>query len=158
MKNLVQDGKTIHYANTGSAIASGSVVLVGEKVCVAMVDIAATTGEGTLLAQGVVEVTKKGSLEVTQGDRLYWDADPGEITKTQADGVFAGYAHEAAAGAGTTVKVLLCDPAPQAATVAAVATANADATYGSPEADLINELKAQVNAILVALKAAGLMA
>lgn len=31
------------------------------------------------------------------------------------------------------------------ATPAAVATANADATYGQPEADLINEIKAQFN-------------
>lgn len=44
-----------------------------------------------------------------------------------------------------------------AATVAAVATANADDTYGTAEATLINELKTQVNAILTALKAAGVM-
>lgn len=41
--------------------------------------------------------------------------------------------------------------------VAAVATANADAIYGQPEADLINELKAQVNALRTALIAAKFM-
>ena len=41
--------------------------------------------------------------------------------------------------------------------VANVATANADATYGQPEADLINELKTTVNSLLAALRAAGLM-
>jgi hypothetical protein len=42
--------------------------------------------------------------------------------------------------------------------VANVATANADATYGQPEADLINELKAKLNATLVELRNAGIIA
>jgi len=42
--------------------------------------------------------------------------------------------------------------------VAAVATANADATYGQPEADLINELKTKVNALLVECRKAGVIA
>lgn len=46
----------------------------------------------------------------------------------------------------------------QAATVAAVATADADATYGAPEQTLINELKAQFNALLTALQDAGVVA
>ena len=46
----------------------------------------------------------------------------------------------------------------QAATVAAVASADADATYGQPEADLINELKAQFNALRTALRTAGIVA
>lgn len=41
------------------------------------------------------------------------------------------------------------------AAVANVATADADATYGQPEADLINELKTKVNALLASLRAAG---
>jgi len=41
--------------------------------------------------------------------------------------------------------------------VADVATADADATYGQPEADLINELKAQLNATLAALRSAGII-
>lgn len=43
------------------------------------------------------------------------------------------------------------------ATVADVATANADATYGQPEADLINELKTKLNAVLVELRKAGIV-
>ncbi len=46
----------------------------------------------------------------------------------------------------------------QAATVAAVATANADATYGQPEADLINEVKVQFNALRTSLRTAGVVA
>lgn len=42
--------------------------------------------------------------------------------------------------------------------VAAVATANADATYGQPEADLINELKTKLNALLVECRKSGVIA
>lgn len=45
----------------------------------------------------------------------------------------------------------------QGAAVADVATANADATYGQPEADLINELKTKVNALLASLRAANII-
>lgn len=41
--------------------------------------------------------------------------------------------------------------------VAVVATANADATYGQPEADLINELKSKLNALLVECRKAGII-
>jgi hypothetical protein len=43
------------------------------------------------------------------------------------------------------------------AAVATVATANADATYGQPEADLINELKTKLNALLVECRKAGII-
>lgn len=45
-----------------------------------------------------------------------------------------------------------------ATAIADVATANADATYGQPEADLINELKSKLNSTLAALRAAGVVA
>lgn len=41
--------------------------------------------------------------------------------------------------------------------VADIATADADGTYGSPEATLINELKAQLNALLAELRERGWM-
>jgi hypothetical protein len=46
----------------------------------------------------------------------------------------------------------------QAAAIAAAATADADATYGQPEADLINELKTKLNSLLTAARNAGLIA
>lgn len=48
--------------------------------------------------------------------------------------------------------------ATQAAAVADVASADADATYGAEEQALLNECKDQLNAALAALRAAGLMA
>ncbi|MFF0721341.1 hypothetical protein [Micromonospora sp. NPDC003816] len=44
-----------------------------------------------------------------------------------------------------------------AAPVANVAAANADGTYGTEEAALINELKTKVNALLASLRAAGVL-
>lgn len=38
-----------------------------------------------------------------------------------------------------------------------VATADADATFGQPEADLVNEIKDQLNALLEQLRNAGWM-
>ena len=46
----------------------------------------------------------------------------------------------------------------EGAAVADVASADADGTYGVEEAALINENKAQINALLAALRAAGLIA
>lgn len=46
----------------------------------------------------------------------------------------------------------------QAAAIAAEATADADATYGQPEADLINSMKVKLNAALAALRGAGIVA
>jgi hypothetical protein len=48
--------------------------------------------------------------------------------------------------------------ASQAAAVAPVDEADADATYGAPEQALLNECKAQINAVIASLQAAGLMA
>lgn len=48
-------------------------------------------------------------------------------------------------------------PTTPAAAVAAVASADADVTYGAEEQALVNETKAQLNAVIAALKAAGLM-
>ena len=45
-----------------------------------------------------------------------------------------------------------------AAAIVDVATANADATYGQPEADLINELKTKLNAALAGLRNIGAIA
>ena len=158
MTNFIQDGDTIEYSNSGSAISAGDVVVIGKLLGVAVTDIAATTGVGTVALEGVFNLPKNTSLAITQGDQLFWDTTPGEVTKTATD-IPLGTAHESAASDATTVNVKLAaagDNVPQAAVVAAEATAN-----GSDAATtqaLANALKTKVNAILTALKDAGLMA
>ncbi len=181
MTNFIQDGETLEYSNSGSAIAAGDVVVVGKLVGIAATDIAATTGVGTVCIEGVFNVPKNTSLAITQGDQLFWDADPGEVTKTATDYPM-GTAHEAAASDATTVNVKLAaggDSTPQAAVVAALTDnsggAAADGTIAAITltepanlaaqtvinaqlAAAVKELATKVNAIITALKDAGLMA
>lgn len=106
-QNFKQDGVHLPYTNgTGSAIASGAVVIMGKIVGVALGTIA-DGATGQIRTEGVFELTKKASLAISAGDVVYWDATPGEVTKTDADGVFIGYAIKAAAGSATKVEVKL---------------------------------------------------
>jgi len=158
MTNFIQDGETLEYTNAGSAIASGDVVVVGKLVGIAATDIAASTGVGTVYLEGVFNVPKNNSLAITQGDQVFWDASPGEVTKTATDYPM-GTAHEDAAADATTVNVKLAagvDSTPQAAVVAAISTA--DGSDAATTQALANATKTTVNAILTALKNAGLMA
>lgn len=108
----------------------------------------------------------KVSGAITANQRLYWDATADPVGGTAGSGAltatagatkpFAGIAAAAAANTDGKVKLLLNRVAPKAANVAAEATAN-----GSDAATtqaLANALKTKVNAILTALKDAGLMA
>ena len=56
--NFVQDGNVIDYSNSGSAISSGDLVVMGETLGVALVDIAATTGTGAVAVTGVYNFAK----------------------------------------------------------------------------------------------------
>ncbi len=92
MKNFVQDGTVLEYANVGSvAINSGDVVLIGSIVGVAVVDIPATTGKESVQVVGVFNLPAAAGAW-SQGDALYWDATPGVFTKTTTGNVLAGYA------------------------------------------------------------------
>mgnify|MGYP001611310240 FL=1 len=52
----------------------------------------------------------------------------------------------------------ILDDGVQASAIAAEATADADATFGQPEADLVNSMKVKLNAALAALRGAGIIA
>ncbi len=105
--NYIQEGKTLTYSNaTGSAIAAGDLVIVGQRVGVALVDIA-DGASGAVAVEGVYEVAKEASLSVSQGDLLYCDATSGELDKTETDHTLAGYAFADSASSETTVKVKL---------------------------------------------------
>ncbi len=104
--NKIQAGDVISYTNAGSAIASGDLVLIGLRVGVALVAIA-TGASGSVAMSGVFEVTKQGTLVITQGDLLYLDATSGQLDKTTSSQFLAGYAWASEASAAVTVKVKL---------------------------------------------------
>jgi predicted RecA/RadA family phage recombinase len=139
MKNFIQEGDRIILV-AGGTVTSGSPVFIGGSAAIPV--ISGISGDSIpCQLEGVFELTKKESLAITQGDNLYWDSTPGEITKTLADGVYIGRAFAAAGGSDSTVMVKL-NAARQAASVA-------DASAGSA---------AEINALRDALIAAGLIA
>lgn len=109
-KTYIVPGKKINYLNgTGSAIASGDVVYVGNLPGVAEVDIA--DGEvGVVEVEGVHLLAKTTSLVITQGDRLFFNTTTNKITKTVTDNPI-GTAWTSQASNDTTVEVKLMDVA-----------------------------------------------
>ena len=122
--NYIQPGLTIDWTNgTGTAVASGAVVQVGNRqMGVALVDIA-NTATGSVMVSGVFRLAKNTSDAVTQGQKLWWDATAAEVINAPAiNAWFIGFAVGAELSAATTVDVCLacfdCE-GPRALTLAA---------------------------------------
>lgn len=157
MKTSFQDNDIIDYVNPSptDAIESGQVVVVGRKVYISQSKI--LPGEmGALIGEGIHILPKKAATAMEAGAVAIWDEDPGEITNVVADGKFAGRVAYAAKSSDEYVKVLLLDAGPEVANIAAIATA--DGSDAGTTQTLANANKAKINAILAALKAAGIMA
>lgn len=82
---LQQEGKTINYINSGSAITAGSVVAIGHMIGIALVDIAATTGTGAVAIEGVFSgIPKVTGAVFVQGEKLLWDTSAGKFDDSAA--------------------------------------------------------------------------
>ncbi len=110
MKNMIQRGATLEYTNgTGSAIAAGDPVVVGNQICVAAVDIA--DGEtGICDAEGVFELPMTTGTAIAQGSAPVYDLSaaafvPEGTTAATGDIEGAVTCWEAAASSATTVKL-----------------------------------------------------
>lgn len=102
-KNFVQDGTTIELVNAGEqTILSGSAVVVGSMVAVAITDIpAGETGDG--FAQGVFLLPKQSADDIQAGAAVHLN---GGIVQLAAEGaVAAGVAWAHAPADSTTVAV-----------------------------------------------------
>lgn len=110
---FVQPGKVLQYANSGSAIAAGDVVVIGKILGVALVDIAATSGVGSVMIDGVFTLPKVTTAVIPQGSHLLWDVSAGKFdvgTATPATGDVSGppaVAFAAGANGDTTLQVKL---------------------------------------------------
>ena len=82
---FVQNGQSIDYT-PGADVASGDVVVQGELVGVAKLDIKANV-LGALAVDGVLDFPKDtgSSSAISAGAKLYWDA-VNEVATTDADG------------------------------------------------------------------------
>jgi predicted RecA/RadA family phage recombinase len=146
MKNFIQKDNSVLYTNAGSAISSGDVVVLVNRIGVAAKDIAATTGTGTVMLEGVYELAKTTGTAYAVGDLLFWDAGAGKLTKTATANTWAGIATESASSGATVARVALMPSPKQAAYQAA--------SVASDAAGAVVDL----NLLIGKLKAAGLMA
>jgi predicted RecA/RadA family phage recombinase len=80
----LQEGNVVTYANAGAAIAAGAVVGLKHSVGVALTDIAATTGVGSVAIEGVFQVPKVTGTAWLQGEKLLWDVSAGKFDASGA--------------------------------------------------------------------------
>jgi len=111
MTRFIHDGNSIDYT-PNSAVTAGDVVVQGELVGVAKLDIAANA-LGGLAVVGVFDFPKAGGAVVTfaAGANAYWDAANSTAVATSGDPAgtnkLIGKVVKAAADADTTVRVRL---------------------------------------------------
>ena len=99
---FVQRGESIDYT-PAAAVAAGDIVVQGDLVGVAKLDIPA--GKlGSLSVCGVYDIVKKASETITVGAQIYWDG--AAATATGGDTIL-GISVAEAAGTNATVRVLL---------------------------------------------------
>lgn len=109
----VQDGQVIDYVNAGAAIASGDVVIVGNRIGVALVDIPATTGTGAVGFWGVFNLPAVTGAAFVQGESVNYDVsaslfDDNAAIAAAGDITLGATAWETkTAGAGETVMIAL---------------------------------------------------
>ncbi len=172
MQGYVHNEDTMDWLNdTGNDVPSGRPVFIGTMVAIAT-GIILDGKIGVVRLTGVIDMAKTTSLAIVAGDRLFWNTSTNKVTKTVTHKPF-GVAALAAASNATTVRVLIGDDAKTAALVAAMtdnsggvasdtlASIAAGGTYAQADivaiANALASISAKQNAILVALKAAGLM-
>ncbi|MCG8068219.1 MAG: DUF2190 family protein [Candidatus Thiodiazotropha taylori] len=113
MKNGIDKGKALTWSNTtGSDVIAGQVVLVGETLAVAAVDIPHLS-YGTVLTHYSFNLPKVSGAAITQGESLMWDVSAGAFNSgsaTPAAGDVTGggaRADESVAGSDTSLAVHL---------------------------------------------------
>lgn len=105
MARFVSLGERIDYT-PGSAVTAGTVVVQGDVLGIAMVDIPANT-LGALSTEGIWAI-EKAAEAIAVGDKVWWDGANSRVTKTKGVlTVLAGKAVSAAASGDATVNVLL---------------------------------------------------
>lgn len=117
--NKVNDGVVMEYANAGAAISSGDPVEAVDNgtgmLGVALTDIAATSGVGSVAIEGVYNLPKVSGAVIAQGGAVFWDTSAGAVDDdqaTKATGDFTcGTAMESAGAGVTTIAVKLAGQA-----------------------------------------------
>jgi len=82
--NYSGEGNVITYSNSGSAISSGDVVVIGSLIGAALVDIAATTGSGSVQISGVFDLPKVDAAVIAVGEVLSYDVSTSDFDDNAA--------------------------------------------------------------------------
>ena len=176
--NYKQPGKVITFTapyqrNAGEAAMLGSLLGIAQATV-------ANAVAGEFATTGVWTIAKTAAQAWTAGDKIYWNAGTKLVSNVSTDGPLVGIATADAANPSNTgdvrlngasmpfgegqeaAIVSLTDNGGGAAaddTIAVITNAaNAGSADVAPVADAIKELSTKVNAILVALRAAGIIA
>lgn len=102
------EGQTIDYT-PGSNVSSGDVVVLGNLVGVAAVDID-SGDQGALTVEGIVELPKASAEgELTQGTVVFWDDSADEVVSAGADAgnIYCGHVAKTAVASATVIDVKL---------------------------------------------------
>jgi predicted RecA/RadA family phage recombinase len=116
--------------------------------------------EGEFHTSGVHELDKVSAQAWAEGDRVYWDDSAKLCTNVATAGMLVGYATAVAANPTATGLVKLLGAAPDLAEGAQAAIADLVAITGgeAPTEAEHNLVVAKVNALLAALRIAGIIA
>ncbi len=103
----IQDDDSVDYT-PGTAVTAGDVVVQGDLVGVAKIDIAANK-LGALAVEGIFDFPKStaGGSAIAAGTTVYWSAGAQQATATSAGNKLLGKTTKAAADADATVRVRL---------------------------------------------------
>jgi predicted RecA/RadA family phage recombinase len=105
--NHIQLGDVMPWTNsTGADVLSGAPALIGERLGVALGDIA-DGASGSVAVCEVFTLPKEAALAVAQGATLYWDDTNKVLTTTATANTLAGFAFAAALAADATVEIKL---------------------------------------------------
>jgi len=114
MNNFIQPGVTRDWVNgSGSAVVSGEVVVVGQQLAVACVDIA-STATGSVQFTGVFQVPKVSAAVILDGEMVMYDAsaaafDDNAASPATGDVTNAATAVGAWAATTVTMNIMLAD-------------------------------------------------
>jgi predicted RecA/RadA family phage recombinase len=166
MGRKVSDGKSVKVTVPESTVVEqGKFYLLDGFLGMAVQSV--TTGAGET-AQVVLNI-ENGEYETSQvaaadtlaaGTKVYWDNTNKVFTQVATGNRFAGVV-TVGKDANNVRWFWFAPQQPtmtQAAAVANVVSADADATYDANEVTLINEIKTQFNDLLAKLRAAGVIA
>lgn len=174
-KFISGEPRMVPYTPSGADVAAGQVVVIGDGAFIAHRKIADGTLGSLAALGGVYEVT--AGEAIAEGKKVYWDDSANKVVETATTGKLAGVVlpGQSAAADGDTLHILHLQDL-SASTPAAVVAALTDnsagtandtvqaladgTTYATDVAAIRNnfaDLAAKINAILTALKNAGLM-